>query len=183
METAGGKPDAALSAQLFREPWRFEFFQAVRLLEWIAWERAPEGAAPRAPVGHDEHPQNECARFRVPPTRGFAASEIASLAQTAPDAPPEMEVNFLGLVGPSGVMPQHYNELVIQRLRRYKDSALRDFLDLFHHRTISLFYRAWEKYRFPVVYERHARSGRPRWKNDATRPPIKNTKAMMAPLP
>ena len=161
MGEAGRKPGAAVSAQLFREPWRFDFFQAVRLLEWIAWERAQAGADPRAPVGHDERLLDECVRFRVPPTRGFPASEIASLVETTPDAPPEMEVNFLGLVGPSGVLPQHYTELVIQRLRRFKDSALRDFLDLFHHRAISLFYRAWEKYRFPIVYERQARSHRP----------------------
>ncbi|HEY3968276.1 MAG TPA: type VI secretion system baseplate subunit TssG [Planctomycetaceae bacterium] len=161
MAEAGRQPGAALSDQLFREPWRFEFFQAVRLLEWLAWERAQAGAESRAPVGHDERPQHECVRFRVPPSRGFPASEIASLVETTPDAAPEMEVNFLGLVGPSGVLPQHYTELVIQRLRRYKDSALRDFLDLFHHRAVSLFYRAWEKYRFPVVYERTARSREP----------------------
>jgi type VI secretion system protein ImpH len=161
MAEAGRQSGAAVSAQLFREPWRFEFFQAVRLLEWIAWERAAAGEAPRAPVGHDERLQQECVRFRVPPTRGFPSSEIASLVQAAPDAPPEMEVSFLGLIGPSGVLPQHYTELVNQRLRRYKDTALRDFLDLFHHRAVSLFYRAWEKYRFPVVYERRARSKQP----------------------
>jgi type VI secretion system protein ImpH len=28
------------------------------------------------------------------------------------------------------------------------------FLDIFTHRSVSLFFRAWEKYRFPVSYER-----------------------------
>src|SRR5262249_14732532 len=34
------------------------------------------------------------------------------------------------------------------------DRALKDFLDLFNHRFISLFYRAWEKHQFGVTYER-----------------------------
>jgi type VI secretion system protein ImpH len=42
---------------------------------------------------------------------------------------------------------------LIERVRR-KDCTLRDFLDIFNHRFISLFYRAWEKYRFPAAYER-----------------------------
>ena len=50
-------------------------------------------------------------------------------------------------------MPHHYTSLVIERLRA-KDRSLRDFLDLFNHRLISLFYRAWEKYRVPIQYER-----------------------------
>ena len=49
---------------------------------------------------------------------------------------------------------------MIERVRD-KDFALRDFLDLFHHRIISLFYRAWEKYRFPVAYERVERTPEP----------------------
>jgi type VI secretion system protein ImpH len=63
-----------------------------------------------------------------------------------------MVVTFMGLTGPHGVLPRHYTQLLISR-NREKDFTLRDFLDLFNHRAISLFYRAWEKYHFPVVYE------------------------------
>ncbi len=44
-----------------------------------------------------------------------------------------------------------YTELILERLRA-KDKSLPSFLDIFNHRMISLFYRAWEKYRFPVTY-------------------------------
>jgi type VI secretion system protein ImpH len=68
-----------------------------------------------------------------------------------------MTVAFFGLTGPSGILPRHYTELLM-RLRKEarfaEKDALRDWLDLFNHRLISLFYRAWEKYRFYVPYER-----------------------------
>jgi type VI secretion system protein ImpH len=64
-----------------------------------------------------------------------------------------MTVNFIGLTGPLGVLPHPYTELVRERAY-YKDTALWSFLDLFHHRFTSLFFRAWEKYRFPIAYER-----------------------------
>src|SRR5947199_9804372 len=65
-----------------------------------------------------------------------------------------MKVNFMGLSSPTGVLPTPYTELIIERAQK-KDNGFRDFLDIFNHRLISLFYRAWEKYRFFVRYERH----------------------------
>jgi type VI secretion system protein ImpH len=64
-----------------------------------------------------------------------------------------MEVNFMGLFGPLGVLPLYYTELIAERAR-VRDAALIDFLNIFNHRMISLFYRAWEKYRFPIANER-----------------------------
>jgi type VI secretion system protein ImpH len=55
---------------------------------------------------------------------------------------PFMEVNFMGLLGPAGVLPKSYTQFAAERVA-IKDTAFRDFLDLFHHRLVSLFYRAW----------------------------------------
>ena len=75
---------------------------------------------------------------------------------TVHDQRRDLVVAFLAMTGPSGVLPQHYSQLIMDRVRR-KDFALRDFLDLFNHRAISLFYRAWRKYRLPIAYEEIAR--------------------------
>ena len=56
---------------------------------------------------------------------------------------PRMVINFMGLVGPSGVLPLYYTELIVERIRQ-KDRAMLNFLDIFHHRMTSLFYQAWE---------------------------------------
>jgi type VI secretion system protein ImpH len=133
---------------LFDEPYGFEFFQAVRLLERIYSERQP--------VGRTSDPASEVARFRTRVSLAFPPSEIHDLTEESRDDgehPPQMMVAFMGLTGPLGVLPANYTELLIERTR-YKDTALWDFLDLFSHRMISLFYQAWEKYRFPVAYER-----------------------------
>ncbi len=69
-----------------------------------------------------------------------------------------MTVPFMGLTGPGGALPQHYTSMIIERTHlRNKDFALQEFFDLFNHRAVSFFYRAWEKYRFPFSYERRMR--------------------------
>ncbi len=155
MAPESGRESPAVSQRLFHEPYRFDFFQAVRLLEQLAVERAAGKAAQqRAAVGHDRAPSQEVVRFCALPALSFPAGTVAQLRSAEkPDGPPEMLVTFLGLTGPGGVLPQHYTTLLLQRLR-YRDHSLRDFLDLFNHRIISLFYRAWEKYRFPISWER-----------------------------
>jgi type VI secretion system protein ImpH len=88
--------------------------------------------------------------FRVNPRLGFPASQIQTL-EFSEDAPPEMTVNFMGLTGPSGVLPYAYSEMILERIRA-KDHSVSAFFDIFNHRAISLFYRAWQKSRFPVTY-------------------------------
>jgi type VI secretion system protein ImpH len=91
-------------------------------------------------------------RFGVEPTIGFPNGDLRALEM--PDGgPAQMQVNFMGLTGPSGVLPYYYTLLAAEK-QRGRNPALVEFLDLFHHRIISLFYRAWEKHRFTVTYER-----------------------------
>jgi type VI secretion system protein ImpH len=145
-----GRPESAgvenseLAELLEREPYRFDFFQAVRLLERLAPESRP--------VGRFVKPAQEVARFSANPALPFPASEIQDIERTA-GAPARVSVNFMGVNGPLGVLPLDYSQLIVDRLRE-KDTAARDFLDLFNHRIISLFYQAWEKHRFAVAYER-----------------------------
>jgi type VI secretion system protein ImpH len=149
---------------LFAEAYRFDFFQAVRLLESMTREAsAPAGPDRMEPVGGDRLPQQEPVRFRALASHGFPAGAVSELRASRATAdlaaaatPPEMTVAMLGLTGPAGVLPQHYTTLLIDRIRS-KDFTLRDFLDLFNHRSVSLFYRAWEKYRFTIAYERRRR--------------------------
>jgi type VI secretion system protein ImpH len=132
-----------LERALREDPHSFGFFQAVRLLERLHPERAR--------VGGFDDPTREVVRFGVPARLSFPASEIQDLELDG-DGPARMGVNFLGLTGPQGVLPHSYTLLAQDRLRQ-KDGALVDFLDLFHHRILSLFYRAWRKYRFTVARE------------------------------
>ncbi|SIO60711.1 type VI secretion system protein ImpH [Singulisphaera sp. GP187] len=139
----------SLARQLFAAPYGFDFFQTVRLLHRLD--------PTRVPVGLWGPPESESVRFRAHVSLGFPPSAIVDLALpgSGPGVPLLTQA-FFGLTGPSGVLPRHYTELLF-RLESSKEpehAALREWLDLFNHRLLSLFHRAWEKYRFPVTYER-----------------------------
>jgi type VI secretion system protein ImpH len=105
----------------------------------------------RTAVGQFAHPETEVARFGAHPSLAFPASQIQSM-ECPDEGAAKMAVNFMGLTGPQGVLPNPFTSLIIERLRA-SDTSPRDFLDIFNHRIISLFYRAWRKYRFDVACE------------------------------
>lgn len=136
----------AVRRALAADPASFGFFQAVRLLERLHPERAR--------VGRFAPPEDEVVRLGVNHSLAFPPAEIHDLRWPV-GGPPAMRVNFLGLTGPQGVLPSHYTVLAAERAgSRKQPSALPAFLDLFHHRALSLFYRAWEKHRVAVPAER-----------------------------
>ncbi|RIX42001.1 MAG: type VI secretion system baseplate subunit TssG [Rhodocyclales bacterium GT-UBC] len=139
---------------------RFQFFQAVRLL------------ALSNQAGSKTKPLPDNLRFASPLSLSFPASEIAELAPLSPtrDTAPSMEsppsekvlpddaalrmtVGFMGLTGPSGALPVAYTEMLIDRRNQFRDTTAHQFLDIFTHRAISLFYQAWHKHRFYLPYE------------------------------
>lgn len=135
MATESRRDGLDLIAKLKGEPFRFRFFQAIRLLKLA--ERSQGRSAGMPPD----------LRFRTPPSLRFPAGEVLRF-----DAR-EMEVGFLGLTGPSGVLPHPYTELVMERKAGHRDGTAHAFLDLFSHRSVVLFYEAWQKYRFHIGCE------------------------------
>lgn len=126
--------DPASAARALEERAKaFEFLQAVLLLERLAPERAR--------VGRDAAPSAEVVRFTANPSLSFPTGDIHAL-ELHDDAPARLSVNFMGLVGPSGVLPHAYTQLV-REAERSGEHALGTFLDILQHRFIALFYRAW----------------------------------------
>jgi type VI secretion system protein ImpH len=144
--------DSDLKQELLQRGFRFEFFQAVRLLARVYPDRQP--------VGDSGNPSKEVVRFRAHQSLAFPPSDIAQISQARDESrPAEMTVAFMGLTGPQGVLPRYYTELMLERLHR-KDSTLRDFFDMFNHRMISLFFRAWEKHHCAVGFEQWLLKGK-----------------------
>lgn len=137
--------ESPMEQVLHEDACSFEFFQAVALLQRLRMND-------RQPVGHFSNPEDEAVRFRVNNSLAFPASQIQSITPQEKGSQ-EMKVNFMGLTGPNGVLPYCYTELILERLRA-KDPAMESFFDVFNHRMISFFYRAWEKFRFPATYYR-----------------------------
>ena len=151
MGTTSCQSYPSVIAALRAAPERFEFIQALRLLERAAEEQHRDSPIGKAAVGFNHDPRNELVQLRAAADLNFPATEIAGLDGS--DERPELSVTFLGLNGVSGVMPAHYSQLVLQA-HRSKNAGLGDFLDMFNHRALSFFVRALQKYRLPLAYER-----------------------------
>ncbi len=152
MAAQSGRANSDLSQELLQRGFRFEFFQAVRVLARVHSDRQP--------VGDSASPSKEVVRFRAHQSLAFPPSAICQIRSSRHDSlPPEMTVAFMGLTGPLGVLPRYYTELMLDRLQA-KDTTLRDFFDVFNHRMISLFFRAWEKHHCVMGFEQSLLKGR-----------------------
>jgi type VI secretion system protein ImpH len=140
--------DDPLALSLAKDAKMFEFFQAVHLIQ----ASHPDAAG----VGMQGPPEREVIRFQCDPSLSFPASDISSI--TVRDLGGEMPryevaTTFLGIYGSASPLPVFYTEDILHA--DPDESLVKGFVDLFHHRLMSLFYRVWEKYR----YERLFRAG------------------------
>ena len=116
------------------EPHRFGFIAALRKLECLYDDRPRLGESPRA--------ADDAVRLGQDPSLAFAPRPIAGFKAGTQSTPDRLNTFFFGLFGPNGPMPLHLSEFVHSRDLNDGDRTFRAFADLFHHRLLSLFYRA-----------------------------------------
>lgn len=145
MATPGGNTSDNLGRQLQETPYRFDFYRAVRALE------AQHPEYPR--VGFSERLGQDVIRFGQQPSLAFAPSTLDQV-DNLPSGALRLLVNFLGLCGPNGPLPQHMTEYARERQRNAHDPTLTRFLDVFNHRMLSFFYRAWAANQKNVDFDR-----------------------------
>ncbi len=153
MATARRRTPPSVAALLAREPQRFPFLEAIRVLEAAERKAArdPRRIA-RRPLGGDADPGEELARLASALSLAFPAAEVAAFRPEQEGEKARLVLAFLGLVGPGGILPRHYSELVLHAARA-KNEALPAFLDMFVHRALSLHLRAATKYRLARLVE------------------------------
>src|ERR1700754_3824817 len=125
----------ALEEALRARPQDFEFFEALRRFE-CAYPQNPRFA-------HSTKPADDPIRLAHAATLEFPASSIDRFEPRDSDGPARLYGLFLGLFGPNGPLPLHLTEYASDRARHAADSTIVAFADIFHHRMLSLFYRAW----------------------------------------
>jgi len=143
MAGAGGQTPDRLSfagacgarERLATEPHRFTLFAALRLLEQCFPDNPRLGEARKA--------SDDAVRLGQTPTLSFAPSDVAAFHEDAETERARLEQYSFGLFGPNGAVPLHLTEYAFERHRQREDSTFTDFVNLFQHRLISLFYRAW----------------------------------------
>jgi type VI secretion system protein ImpH len=128
--------------QLGEAPYAHDLFQVLRRIQ------ALNPTAPR--LGEALRPRDEAVRLGQDPELDFAPANIHSFSTDAGPVPRIGQRGF-GLFGPMGPMPMHLTEYVRERARSHGDPTLMRFADVFHHRALLLFFKAWAQSR-PVVH-------------------------------
>lgn len=127
-------------------PYRHDFFQALRRIECL-YPQLPR-------IGQALRPADEALRLAQEAAMDFAPATLSSFGIAQGSAVPRLAVRFFGLLGPNGPLPLHLTEFARSREQHAGDLALTRFLDLFHHRFLALFYRAWAQAQPTVSLDR-----------------------------
>ncbi|PHM45646.1 hypothetical protein Xmau_00026 [Xenorhabdus mauleonii] len=121
--------------QLTQAPWQFDLFQTLRRIDAQSGEYYRLGTAPL--------PRYESVRLGQHASMIFAPSAISKVRKLENSKLHEILIYSFGLFGPNGPMPLFLTEYAYTREYNYHDSTLGAFANVFHHRLILLFYRAW----------------------------------------
>jgi type VI secretion system protein ImpH len=136
----------ALIGKLEKDPYAFGFFQTLRLIECLYRD------APR--LGMSRRPGEDPVRLAQESSMHFESASMTAFEPKTGGNPHRLTVRFLGLLGPNGPLPLHLTEYAHERLKKHKDPTFVRFLDVFHHRMLSLFYRAWANNEPTVSFDR-----------------------------
>lgn len=142
--------DQAGNLTLFRaleeKPYQYGYFQALRRIECLF---------PQLPrIGQALRPADEPLRLAQEAALTFAPATLSCFGTPPGSMVPRMEVRFFGLLGPNGPLPLHLTEFVRARALHAGDLAPARFLDVFHHRFLAMFYRAWAQAQPTVSLDR-----------------------------
>lgn len=135
-----------LLREVAKAPYKYEFLGLLRAIECLCPEQTRLGQATR--------PIDEPIRLGQEPSLAFAPATLAYVEDAKGERPPRIGLYSLGMLGPNGPLPLHLTEYARDRSRNASDPTMVRFLDLFHHRTMTLFYRAWANAQPTVSYDR-----------------------------
>lgn len=135
-----------LLADAAEAPWNQGFYQLLREIE---------GANPNLPrLGQSLRPQDDAVRLGQDPSLNFAPATFSEIQLQNRGAPPRLVQQFFGMFGPNGPLPLHLTEFARERLLHQRDPSFVRFLDVLHHRPLTLFYRAWAQAQPAASYDR-----------------------------
>ncbi len=138
MADADGQPKSGLNqrlADLQQQPWSYGFFMAMRLIEC--------NHADKPRIGKSRRLIDDPIRLVQNVAMSFESATLTEFEPAKPEQPGRLAQRFFGLLGPQGPMPLHFTEFVLDRLKHHRDPTFGHFLNIFNHRMLSLFYRAW----------------------------------------
>lgn len=163
MPSAQRRVDPSVAQQLLKEPHRFRFFQAMRLLEQLFHRQGvkPGQAIPMRVRFHNSlslgFPATEMAPdanvYSLHGERLQSDAQIGQAIEQENIAEVHLTPQFMGFLGTAGALPLHYTETLQQRELYQRDRTARAFLDIFSTRMVSLHYAAWKKHQLALQYE------------------------------